>query len=289
MKNKILAVLALASALLFSPHCFAADTNRIATDLNDLITRVNAKLMAGKITEADLAGELKEYDLLYAKHQGEKPQDVAEILLAKVSLYIQVLDEPDKAAEVIIQLKKDFPALQINGDTDATIAEFQKMAEAMTQLKKTLGALVLGAKFPDFEEKDLTGKPLSLSRYKGKVVLIDFWATWCPPCVREMPNTLKIYEKYHDQGFEIVGISLDGDQAQLEKFIKEENIAWPQFFDGKGWDNKLAVKYGAKAPPEFYLLDREGKIIGMDRYPDTVGALRGEVLEAAVAKALANK
>jgi len=138
-----------------------------------------------------------------------------------------------------------------------------------------------GAAFPDFDEKDLAGNPLSIANFKGKVVLVDFWATWCPPCVAELPNVLKAYEEYHPKGFEIIGISLDKDRQKLDSFIKQKQMTWPQYFDGQGWENKLSQKYGVNSIPATYLLDKEGKIIGSN--------LRGEALDAAVAKALAGK
>jgi thiol-disulfide isomerase/thioredoxin len=263
----------------------AADTNSIAADLGGIVARVNEKLQQGKNTELDLGGSLNEFDALYARHKGEKSEAVVQILLAKGQLYLQVLNDPEKAIGVLKQIKQDYPDVQINGNTDMLIDKLQKMAEG----KNTRASLVVGSSFPDFNEKDLTGNPLSVSSLKGKVVLIDFWATWCRPCVAELPNTLKVYEKYHDKGFEIIGVSLDDNQAQLEKFLKKNNITWPQFFDGKGRDNKLALKYGIDAPPTFYLLDQTGKIISMDRFPETLGNLRGPALEPAVVKALAGK
>lgn len=96
--------------------------------------------------------------------------------------------------------------------------------------------------------------------------------------MRELPNVQKTYEKYHPKGFEIIGISLDEDEQKLKSFLKEKNIPWPQYFDGKGWENKLAMQYGIKSIPATFLLDGDGKIIAKD--------LRGEELEQAVAKAL---
>ena len=109
-------------------------------------------------------------------------------------------------------------------------------------------------------------------------MLIDFWATWCGPCRGELPHVIATYKKYHDQGFEIIGISLDQDQAKLTGFTKEMNMTWQQYFDGQGWQNKLAVKYGIESIPATFLLDGNGKIIGRD--------LRGDELTQAVAKAL---
>jgi len=122
---------------------------------------------------------------------------------------------------------------------------------------------------------------MKLSEYKGKVVLVDFWATWCGPCVGELPNVLEAYKKHHDAGFEILGISLDSDKAKLTAFIKQKEMPWKQYFDGKGWQTKLAQEYGINSIPATYLLDREGKIIARN--------LRGEALGEEVAKALAKK
>lgn len=124
-------------------------------------------------------------------------------------------------------------------------------------------------------------QPTKLADLRGKVVLLDFWATWCGPCVGELPNVIKTYEKHHDGGFEIIGVSLDQDEQKLKNFTKEKNMTWQQYFDGKGWQNKLAQKYGVQSIPATYLLDAEGKIIGRN--------LRGEALEEAVTKAMAKK
>jgi len=153
-----------------------------------------------------------------------------------------------------------------------------EMKQRQMEAQKIQAALAIGVKFPDFNEKDTAGKPLAIANYKGKVVLIDFWATWCGPCRAELPNVIATYKKYHNQGFEIIGISLDQDQAKLTGFTKSMNMTWPQYFDDQGWQNKLAVKYGIESIPATYLLDGNGRIIGRD--------LRGDELTQAVAKAL---
>jgi peroxiredoxin len=285
MKNKFLLPLLLGSLAMGSVNLPAADdatpvkpaVSPVASEMKDVVTKIQAKLKDGKKTEADLADELKEFDAILAKHKDEKTDDVAQVLYMKAMLYMQVLEDDEKGAALITQLKKDFPDTKAGKNADKVLESMEKQKEA----KKIQKSLAEGTKFPDFEEKDLAGKPLSIANYKGKVVLIDFWATWCGPCVGELPNVLKAYEANHGKGFEIIGISLDSDEAKLKSFIEEKKMTWVQFFDGKGWGNKLAAKYGVNSIPATYLLDGEGKIIGKN--------LRGEALEQAVAKALEKK
>jgi peroxiredoxin len=274
MKTKISAALALA-LVLFSSAALCEQTNDVSAELKALVEKVRDELHGQPKTEADLAADLKEFDALLAKHKGEKTDDVAQVLLMKAMLYVDVLDNPQKAIELFEQLKRDFPDTKYGKNVDQTIENIKKQEEG----KKVNGALAKGAKFPDFDEKDVAGKHLSVADYKGKIVLVDFWATWCGPCVHELPNVVKTYEKHHEKGFDIIGVSLDQDEDRLKNFTKENKMTWPQFFDGKQWGNKLAVKYGVQSIPATFLLDREGKVIDRD--------LRGEALEEAVASALA--
>ncbi len=274
---------AMALALLLSlPSAYAADKGDPKAQLQELVGKIREKIQTGrskpgKPTEESFAPELKQFDALLAEHQAEKTDEVAQILLMKAMLYAQVFENQDKATALVKQLKTDFPETKPGKDADRILEGFAQQAEA----RKIQSGLVVGKPFPDFDVKDLDGKPLSVSGYKGKVVLIDFWATWCGPCVGELPNVLKTYEKHHPKGLEIVGISLDQNKERLTKFLGDKQVTWRQYFDGLGWQNKLAKKYGVNSIPATYLLDKEGKIIAKD--------LRGEELEQAVAKALGEK
>lgn len=138
--------------------------------------------------------------------------------------------------------------------------------------------LVPGARPFTVTAKDLNGKLLTLAQYKGKVVLMDFWATWCGPCVGEMPNVQAVYKKYHAQGFEIVGVSLDQSRPALMGFIAQNKMPWRQVFDGKGWGSAVPREYGVQSIPFGLLIGRDGKIAAVD--------VRGPALTEAVQEAL---
>jgi thiol-disulfide isomerase/thioredoxin len=268
MKTNLAIVLGVAALLLSGQRGFTADA---ATELDALLKKVNADLSAGKQTELDLAGDLKQFDALLAKHKGEKTDAVARILYMKAKLYGDVLNNDAKAQELFKQLKVDFKGT-------AFVAQLEKQEAAAAAEKALQDALAIGANFPGFFVTDVMGQTLSVASHKGKVVLIHFWATWNMPSRMELADIIDTYQKYHPQGFDIISISLDQDKAQLLSFIKSESMTWPEYFDGRRWDNKLVVKYGIQAIPANFLLDGEGKIIGKN--------LRGDDLKQAIVAAL---
>ncbi len=267
--NKLIVMLLLAAVFAVSvPSAGAADA---AAELKALTGKIRDDIADGKTNASDLNGDLKQFDDLLAEHHGEKTDAVANIVYMKAMLCDEGFHEPAKAAELVKQLKIDFQGT-------AFVEELEKREAAQAAAQKIQASLAVGTKFPDFNERDLSGRLFSLTNYPGKVVLVDFWATSSASSRAELPYVMAAYGKYHDQGFEIIGISLDQDPARFTEFVRAMNLGWPQYFDGQGWQNKLAVKYGVEQIPSTYLLDAGGKIIAKN--------LRGEALPAAVAKSL---
>jgi thiol-disulfide isomerase/thioredoxin len=115
------------------------------------------------------------------------------------------------------------------------------------------------------------GAQVDLSTMRGKVVLLDFWATWCGPCKAEVPNVVAAYKKLHDKGFEVVGISLDQDRDAVLKYTAANGMTWPQYFDGKGWDNTISAGYGINSIPAMWLLDKKGIVVTTNGREDLAG------------------
>ncbi|MDE6822662.1 TlpA disulfide reductase family protein [Bacteroides acidifaciens] len=158
-----------------------------------------------------------------------------------------------------------------NLQNDEAIVRIKELTETQ---KKT----AVGTKFIDFEMETPDGKTVKLSDYvgKGKVVLVDFWASWCGPCRREMPNLVEAYAKYKGKNFEIVGVSLDQDGAAWKESIKKMNMTWPQMSDLKFWQSKGAQLYAINSIPHTVLIDGDGTIIAR--------GLHGEELQAKIAE-----
>lgn len=135
--------------------------------------------------------------------------------------------------------------------------------------------------FKTFNSEAMDGRPVSPADYRGKVVLIDYWATWCSPCMEEMPNVVRIYRKYHEQGLEIIGVSLDREGAEqtIREVMNEYGMTWRQVYDGKYWQAELARLNNIRSIPATFLIDRKGNI----RYTN----LRGAELERRIRELLA--
>jgi tetratricopeptide (TPR) repeat protein len=131
---------------------------------------------------------------------------------------------------------------------------------------------------PFFAVKSHTGEELTLERLRGKIVLLDFWASWCGPCRRDMPEVRKILKKYPRDDFVMIGINLDSSRPSFEAYMKEEGISWQQYYDGLGWGNKIARLYGVFAIPHTVLIDQDGVIHATGLRGDELSDKIGELL-----------
>jgi len=185
-------------------------------------------------------------------------------------------------------LQKEFPKrpeimqmlLEIAGDAEgekarALLLEITNSAAASDEIKQSaageLRKLDFVGKPVDLRFTAVDGREVDVSKMKGKVVLIDFWATWCMPCVGEIPHVKEAYDKNHAKGFEIVGVSLDQEKGSLTEFVSGHNMAWPQYFDGEGWDNKLAGQFGITSIPAMWLIDKKGNLRDLHARSDLSG------------------
>jgi thiol-disulfide isomerase/thioredoxin len=125
--------------------------------------------------------------------------------------------------------------------------------------------------------KTLDGKPFDISQYKGKVVVVDFWATWCGPCRAELPNLKAVYEKYHSRGLEVVGVSLDNSKEDLANFLKANDLPWKILVSTEpnrsGFDNPIADQYGISGIPTVFLMNRDGKVVSLAARGEQLGEL----------------
>jgi peroxiredoxin len=125
---------------------------------------------------------------------------------------------------------------------------------------RMIAGIGIGKPVKQFNREDLSGNEVSPKQCKGKVLLIDFWATWCLPCVMQMPMLMELYGEFKDEGFEVVSISLDSDREKLNKFIEANNLKFPIVFSGEGWKDETKESYGVKNIPASWLVDKNGVV-----------------------------
>ena len=243
--------------------------------------------------------ELKEYDSLAKEFLAHYPDDprrwnvrffdgVTAEARAKAGVPAKgdpaaIMEEILKATDASAAIKADASAVRvlarhrtIQEDVDSTawirLAEEHLKASpvhpanqrirASLERVKTMAAL--GGKPLDLRFTATDGREVELSKLRGKVVLVTFWATWCDLCAGHMPEVARIYEKFRAKGFEVIGISLDKDESEMERFLVANEMTWPQYFDGKEWDGALITSLGVHYVPTMWLVNKKGLLVSTD-------------------------
>jgi thiol-disulfide isomerase/thioredoxin len=217
-----------------------------------------------------LSGEVLEKKLALADWEKEVTAHLAKFPGCELNPMIQDQRmsfvnelEPSRLVALLEELSKD-PNSEV-----ATMAKERLVVAKERELLKS--------KPLELKLKSIDGEDVDLEKLRGKVVLIQFWATWCGPCMAEMPHVQSVYGKLHDKGFEIIGISLDDEEKELRAVLKKKKISWAQCFDGKGWESPLAKRFGIDAIPALWLVNKKGMVVDMEA---------GEDLEEKVTKLL---
>ena len=177
-------------------------------------------------------------------------------------------------------LRKTMPRSEFFAGFRDQVDRMEKQLEAQkaqeSEMERQSNLIPVGSEAPDFSQQDPNGTTIALSSLRGKVVLIDFWASWCKPCRMENPNVKRVYEKYHNKGFEILGVSLDRDKNSWTGAIQQDGLPWLHVSDLQFWNNAAAQQYGISSIPFTVLVDKDGKVIDKN--------LRGPALEAKLAE-----
>ncbi|MEX2141923.1 MAG: TlpA disulfide reductase family protein [Pirellulales bacterium] len=267
--------LALANKLVEDKNPAVARTARLQIRQLEIMQSLRA-LVQGKTKSTeklmqDLNVILGEEGLRYTQYN----------LVEQAARILESLEKFDEAAKIYAGMERAF---QASGDAELAAQATFRAQQAATRL----GWI---GKEPELAGTRLDGKSFDLDELKGKVVLVDFWATWCPPCIEELPNVVENYQKYRDRGFEVVGVSLDVDKDALERFVAGENpskekLEWVNLFwseagesmEANPYENPLAKKFGVDGVPSTFLIDKEGKVISLGVRGERLGEKLAELL-----------
>jgi len=176
--------------------------------------------------------------------------------LLQLAEMLQAYDHAEAAKEIVQRLDQDGTDDEIRKEARAQLAKFDRIGKPV-----------------DIAFTALDGRKIDVAQLKGKVVLIDYWATWCGPCIAGLPELQENYAKWQPKGFEIIGISLDNDEAALKTMVKERALTWPQFFDHENEGNRYATKYGITGIPTLWLIDKQGNLRHLNARSDLNGKI----------------
>ncbi len=254
------------------------------TPENDAMLAFQKEIRALREEQEKLEADLKSEEAEVKRAAETKYDEFDHQIAEKAYSYIKQNINNLTSAKLLVDFRYELNEEQQNDIVASASEEFknvpgvQKLIDHLEVLKK----VAVGQKFTDFEMADIKGKTHKLSEFVGNgknIVLLDFWASWCPPCRRDMPNLVETYKEFKGKGFEIVGISLDSKKEAWEKGIKDLNITWTQLSDLKGWKNDGAALYGVNSIPHTILVDKDGTIIAKGLHGKEVAEKLRELLK----------
>jgi len=232
----------------------------------------NRRTMQAKYYIFDAMGSLNEALAAAKKAEELNEKKSPWDCIAIVKTYLKLSDSDKAMTWLETAVDRGFKSFKVLSDSlYDPIRDTEKFSVLVSKIKTGIG-MDRPAKEIDIELLD--GKPFRLSEQKGKVMIVDFWATWCAPCRAEMPNLKKIYTEHGENGLEILGISLDSDREKLTDYIKKEQLSWNFAYSGKAWDDPDAKNYGVNSIPSVWIIDKKGILRDFD--------VRGEALEVLV-------
>lgn len=177
----------------------------------------------------------------------EQRKDSRSVNFALVGSEFFVLrDQPERAKRILERALKN-----VRG----------KDRQMQNNVEQALAVLPYRTKPIDLKFKAADGSEVDLAKLKGKVVVVDFWASWCPPCRHESPELVELYQKYRADGLEIIGISLDESRKKMQAFADKVGMDWPHYFDGRGWRNKISTRFAISSIPAVWVIDRDGYMV----------------------------
>jgi len=227
-----------------------------------------------------MANEIDQIQLGLETEMKKRASEAKDPLLA---LYYTSFLRMDKYADenkrMVERMQKEIPNSSYTQEMVTQYNTMLQQLKAQEAGKNAEAATAIGAVAPDLAFSSPDGKVIKLSDLRGKIVLVDFWASWCRPCRMENPNVVAAYKKFKDKGFTIYSVSLDQDAAKWKGAIQQDGLEWPNHVsDLKGWQSAAAMMYGVQGIPAQFLLDKDGKIVAKN--------LRGEQLEEKLAELL---
>ena len=263
-------------------------SERIPRYLEMLKSSAGVEVVAQKpsedLNEAPLEKSIADLEARLQQHPDN--ENFFYIYRLLIRLYIEAGREKD--VDQLIDRFKLVNAKTLLAQIHEELGNAERAMEYRSKVTPPLA--LIGKPVPDFSATDLDGKPISLQQYRGKVVLLDFWAVWNGFCVGDILNVKKIYDTYKDRGFEVIGVSLDTDETKLRNYLKENDIPWRQIYSGQERQCPLVKQHNVKSIPARWLIDRDGKLIAHEANHKLMSRKGREAsLERLVAKAVADK